>query len=143
MITRGEYYEIQRFNQPLLWVLLTCSAAGIVVFNVVMFYQQFIEGKPFGDEPMSDHGLVIYLLFSTALMIAIIALFLNARLELRVSRHGVHYRYFPIIRKWRYIDRGNIIKWEIRSISLPVSACESAFVFSPLRSEEIWVLSLH
>ena len=114
MNTRGEYYEIQRFNQPLMWVLLACSTGGMVVLNVIMFHRQLIKGERFGDTPMSDEGLLIYIFFSTILMIAIVLLFLKARLEIRVSRHGIHYRYFPIIRNWKYIDRGSIMKWEVK-----------------------------
>ena len=111
---KSEYYEIQRFNQPFIWVLLGCSVAGMIVFNVIMFYRQIIQGELVGDTPIPNEGLLLYIFFSTILMILIVLLFLKARLEIRVTKYGIHYRYFPLIRNWKYIDRDHITKWEVK-----------------------------
>jgi hypothetical protein len=51
------FHEEQRFTQWWLWVMLI----GICLIPVVGIYQQIFRGIPFGDKPMPDAGLFIFL----------------------------------------------------------------------------------
>jgi len=114
MDIKGEYYEIQRFNQPMLWVLLILCCIGTIFLSIFMYYHQIVEGKPFGDQRMSDEGMIIYIIFSTIMMILLLIIFRKIRLEIRVTKYGLHYRYFPLIQNWRYIDRSIMENWEVK-----------------------------
>ena len=94
------FHEEQSFDQW--WVrLLVWGIAGLMaaVFGTGM-YIQFVEGRPWGDNPMSDTGLAIVgpvaILFSLAL-----ALFLSRlRLITSVRSDGVHLNFVYMKKKF-------------------------------------------
>ena len=102
------FSETQRFRQPWLWVmfgLLWVSFTGIFVYGI---YRQVIHHIPFGSNPMSDTGLMITSIATWILLTAILMLFLTARLDTRIDREGIHYRFFPIHKNERHIAWKNI-----------------------------------
>ncbi len=82
------YTEKQRFTQWWFWLIVI----GINVLFVVGNYQQVLCGKPFGDHPMSDNGL----LFGFGITLAVTYLLINIRLETIIKSDGVYVRFFPI-----------------------------------------------
>jgi len=103
----SEYFtERQRFRQIWVWALLL----GLGLLFVWAFIQQIIMGIPWGNNPASDTGLIIFSLIP----FGIILLFLVARLETRIDRRGVSYRFFPLHRTWREIEWKNINRAYVR-----------------------------
>jgi len=98
----SEYFtETQRFRQLWVWALLL--VLGLLFGWAII--QQIILGIPWGNNPASDTGLILFSLIP----FGIVALFLMAKLETRIDRRGVSYRFFPVHRKWREIE------WEMIS----------------------------
>ena len=115
MNAREYFYEAQQFRQWWIWLIVATTTAGVLLFNVRAFYHQIIQGVPFGDTPMSDQGLILFSILSLAFMIALVIMFYRAKLEIRVERHGISYRYFPFIPGWRFIAKDEITRWGIKS----------------------------
>lgn len=112
------FEEEQRFDQPWLWVLLalaSLSSCGALVYGL---FTQLVSGIPWGDHPMSDGSLLLLTLFVLMINALMMWIFAKARLETRVDREGVHFRYFPFVPKWHTIAANTITHFEIRKYLL-------------------------
>lgn len=99
------YTERQQFrNSFFIFPVIGVSVVLIVLFGSGI-YTQIVSGKPFGNNPMSDTGLII----TTALVIfvtsAIIGLLVFMRLETRIDRETISFRFVPFHRSW------HIVRW--------------------------------
>jgi len=112
------FEEKQRYTQWWLWLIIV--SAAVIVTGVFMnaVYVQLVTGNPWGDKPLSDDALIVYALFMISCMIIMLLIFFNSVLEITVDRSGVSYRYFPLIRSWRRIDRENIQAYELKKYYL-------------------------
>ena len=79
------FAESQRFRQWWVWVFLAIN--GIFIYGVVL---QVFAGRQFGDNPMSDAGLVIV----AVLLILLSFLVLSFRLDTRINKEGIYVRFF-------------------------------------------------
>lgn len=101
------FTEQQHFRQPLLWMLLLALNA----FIAVAIAQQLFMTEPFGDNPMSDAGLII----TACLILGLNALFITMRLDTQIQADGVYYRFFPFQRKFRFISWDRINSAQVRT----------------------------
>lgn len=107
------YHERQSFRQLWLWILLLFVAVttiGIFGFGI---YRQLIEGRSFGNNPMSDTGLIVTAALMILLNAALFGIFVFGNLTTDIDRRGISYRFFPFQRKFRHIDLRDIEQWEI------------------------------
>lgn len=81
------FEERQRFMQWWLWILLL-GINGIFLYGV---FEQVIGGKQFGDNPMSNVGLLI--VFGLTLLLTLF--FAILRLDTIVDRDGIYVRFYP------------------------------------------------
>ncbi len=102
MQTNVLFYEKQYFRQWWVW-LIPVGINGIFIWG---FTQQVILGKTFGDNPMSNAGLIItgLIVFFASLSIFII------RLETKITTEGIYVRFFPFHFKWIFINWQQINK---------------------------------
>ncbi len=103
------FTETQRFRQWWLWLVLL----GIVALHLYGLYQQLYLGKPFGDNPASDKGLVAL----TGIFLLVLILFLLLRLDTKIDETGIHYRFFPFqlkyrTRKWSVIEKAYVRQYK-------------------------------
>ncbi len=68
-----EFYEVQRFRQWWIWLTLILLN-GVFVWGAV---RQLVSEKPWGDNPMSDTGLLVF----TLSMLLVSAAILSAKLK--------------------------------------------------------------
>ncbi len=87
------FKEEQRFTQWWIWILVSCLAI-IPIYGIV---QQIVFKIPFGNNPMSDVGLIIFLVF----MLLFVAFFFKLKLKTRIDEIGIHYYFFPIQLSWK------------------------------------------
>ena len=80
-------------------------------------YKQIILGRPWGNEPMSDIGLLLVTLFIFTLTLAIIMLFRYSKLETSVDRWAVRFRFPPFIPNWKEIPKQDVNEYKIRKYS--------------------------
>jgi hypothetical protein len=108
------FHETQR-PPTILLLLILCPLAGVtLIFDATSRYQQFILDVPFGDKPMSDVHLIFLIVFTLLITVGVTWMFLSSRLELKVDKFRISYRYFPFISRWRHINASVIKSWEIR-----------------------------
>ena len=103
------FKEEQKFTQWWLWVL----NIGILLIPIYGIVQQVFYKTPFGDSPMSDTGLFIFL----ACMLLFNYFFLVLKLETTINEKSISYRFFPIQRNTKIILWKNIEKAYIRKYS--------------------------
>lgn len=97
------FKEIQAFNQIWLWFILI-PLCCIPIYGI---YKQLYLEEGFGNNPMSDGGLITLSIFCIALTVFIRTI----RLETVIDSLGIKMNFHPLIRK--------SIKWnEIESVSV-------------------------
>lgn len=100
------FNEEQKFTQWWLWLILI----GIGLVPVFGIYKQLILGEPFGDNAMSDAGLILF----AVLVFALIAFFWTMRLETKIDDNGIRMQFFPFLRKrldWEEIKTAKIVNY--------------------------------
>jgi hypothetical protein len=112
------FEEKQRFTQWWLWTILVFAALLVAGIVINALYVQLVLGQPWGDKPMSDEGLIAFTLFITTMMVIMLMMFFSAVLEIKVDKSGIVYRYFPLIRRERRIDREDIQHFEVKKYFL-------------------------
>ncbi len=100
------FEEKQRFRQWWLWILLL-GINGMFFYGV---YQQVISGQQFGDKPMDDYSLLTV----TGLSLLFTIIFFNLRLDTRIQKDGIYFRFFPIHLSYRHYSWDNIDKSFVR-----------------------------
>jgi hypothetical protein len=103
------FTESQRFKQWWLWLILL-SFNGLFLFGV---FKQVIEKQQFGDNPMSNEGL----LTATVLTIIITILFVNYRLDTKIKTDGIYVRFFPFHIKFKHYTWDKLTKSFVRQYS--------------------------
>ncbi len=86
-----EYTEIQRFRQW--WMLILLGTVSVMLYYGAI--SQWYTGVPWGDNPMSDLGL----LFPVILITLVDWLVLGSTLRTRIDSEGVRVRFAPFL--WR------------------------------------------
>ena len=110
------FVEEQKFSKSwIIWVVI-----GITFIPVYGIYQQIILGNQFGNKPMSDVNLIVFLIFTLLLL----GLFLTLTLKTEITGNEIRMKYFPVYSKavkWsevknaQVIDYGFVGGWGIRS----------------------------
>jgi hypothetical protein len=103
------FTERQRFTQWWLWLILL-GINGLFIFGVFM---QVIAGKQFGNNPMSNTGLLI----ATGLSILFTVLFLNFRLETVIKKDGISVRFLPFHLQFKHYTWDKLTKSFVRQYS--------------------------
>ena len=112
---RKKFKEVQKFRQW--WLLLILIGIGLL--PVYGIYKQLLLKENFGNQPMSDLGLIIF----TIGIFAFIALFWSMQLTTQIDQHEIKMSFFPFVKKrlsWREIknikivDYGFVGGWGIR-----------------------------
>jgi hypothetical protein len=102
------YYEKQHFRQWWLWILM----AGVNLIFIAECVEQLFRGRPFGNNPTSDAGLITV----SAIVFIFTALFFYVTLNTVLDKEGIFVWFYPVqIRKkyfsWEEIDRVYIRKY--------------------------------
>jgi len=111
------FREEQRFSgSPIKWIfpLIFLVSVGPLAYGV---YQQLVLGKPWGDHPSSNEGLILTFAFVFLLMAGLWIAFSVSKLEVIIDKEGIHYRFPLFIRKWRTIQKKHIARFEVRNYS--------------------------
>jgi hypothetical protein len=111
------FREQQRFRQPWLWVVFLCISMPVVVLLGYGLYQQLVLKRPFGDNPLSDTGLVLMTAAVLLLHAAVIALFWFARLDVDVTPSDIAIRFRPFHLHPRRIHLRDVTDARARSYS--------------------------
>jgi len=108
------FKEEQRFDQLWLKVPLYVLAIGNVVLFAYGFYRQMIVGEPWGDNPMSDVGLVFVTFLVIMIWGIVFFLFEKTKLITTINEKEIHLRFPPFFSKEKTIPIQMIKKMEVR-----------------------------
>lgn len=107
----SEFKETQRFKFIILPIILLHAGIGLLLANDL--YKQLYLGQIDARKPMSDQGLILTTVFLNVLMLLVEWLFTKAKLEIRIDKTGLQYKYFPFIRAWKSLDQRDIESFEV------------------------------
>jgi ABC-type multidrug transport system fused ATPase/permease subunit len=100
------YKEVQRFTQWWLWLILL----SIATIPFVGIYQQIILDQPFGDQPMSDGGLVTFAILTLLLLL----FFAFIRLTTTITAKEIQINFSPFVNKsikWEAIEKVEVLDY--------------------------------
>lgn len=103
------FSERQKFNQWWLWLILL-GVNGLLGFGLV---KQVIGGQQFGDNPMSNSGLII----TVGLMTTLTLFFVAFKLETIIKKDGIYVRFFPYHLTYKHYPWDKITKSFVRQYS--------------------------
>lgn len=109
----SKFTETQKINQLWLWITLIIAGSAVIGVFGFGFYQQIILGQQFGNNPMSDLGLIVVASMALILILSIILLFTFAKLTTEIDKNGVRYKFFPFHFKFRHLDWSTIEKYQV------------------------------
>jgi len=107
------FKEEQSFRQSFIpWIMLAAIVLLIGSF-AVGFYQQLYLGRPYGDEPMSNNGLIWSSILTFLFLSAIFIFILSGVLVTEIWTDGIRFRFTPFIRKVKHIPLSEIASAEV------------------------------
>jgi len=107
------FREEQSFRQSFVpWILLP---VWLLTFGVFAFglYQQLYIGKPYGDNPMSDTGLIWSGIASVAIVTAVTLLIFSGHLVTEIWSDGIRYKFPPLITRVKHISLAEIASADV------------------------------
>jgi hypothetical protein len=108
------FKEEQRFNQWWLWLIIISATLISTVPFMIGIYTQEVLGKPWGNNPGSTGLLVFVLVLDLVIMLGIIWLFLKMSLQVEIREGGLHYKFPPLLVKWKIIAKEEIESFSVR-----------------------------
>lgn len=100
------FQERQFFRQWFVWLPLLATDA-LFLWGLV---QQLGMGESWGDNPMSDLGLVLM----SALVFALTGLFMAMHLSTEITKEGVRIFFFPLTRRfisWDEVEQASVVEY--------------------------------
>ncbi len=100
------FREEQRFTQWWLWLLL----GGILLIPIYGIVLQMVFKQPFGDQPMSDVGLIIIFILNFGICFFLWAL----KLQTTITKDEIKITYPPLAKKrilWSEVEKAEIVKY--------------------------------
>lgn len=113
--TQTFFAEEQSFRQTWVWFAVLPSSAVVLLIFAIGLYQQLYLGKPFGDNPVSDRGLLIIALLIIPIVIGLPILFYKMKLVVRLLPDKLHIKFSPFVHK--QIPLHDIVRCEPRKYS--------------------------
>lgn len=103
---KTEFKEEQKFTQWWLWLILI----GIALIPVYGIYKQIFQGEVFGDKPMSNLGLIAFVIF----MLLFLLLFLLFKLTTEINTKEIKIQFFPLVNKvveWKDVKSAQVLNY--------------------------------
>ncbi len=101
------FEENQKFAGWMYWLF----AIPFALFVLFAIDKQLIKGEPLGNEPLSDTGLIILLIFIVALK----ALFYFIMIKVKIDQSEIHFQFFPFVNKrikWEDVKKAGVVKYD-------------------------------
>lgn len=108
------FQEKQKFNQK--WLLSIMVLANLSAFTplIMGIYYQFYLEKPWGNQPMSDSGLLIVTILIMLIFLTLDFVVFKIQLETEIKDHQIFYKYFPFIQRYKSHQREEIESYYIK-----------------------------
>lgn len=107
------YREEQSFKQSFVpWLMLPAILVTLILF-IVGLYQQVYLSKPFGNNPMTNNGMIWSGILSLVLLGAIFIFILSGTLVTEIWTDGIRYKFPPLLPKMKQIPLSDIVSAEV------------------------------
>jgi hypothetical protein len=103
------FEEQQRFKQWWLWITLILIN-GLFILAI---YRQLFLNEPFGNNPLSNGGLLLVV----GLTLLICLLFISFKLTTKITKEGIYVQFFPIHFKPQFYSFETMQKINTRNYS--------------------------
>jgi hypothetical protein len=107
------FKETQRFNQVWLWLILVVTGLTVNGSFGYGIWLQIFKGQKFGNNPMSDNGLILTFVLVLILYTCLFLLFALLKLTTTIDKAGIEYRFSPFHKSSRFIYWNMIEKCEV------------------------------
>ncbi|MEP7217274.1 MAG: hypothetical protein ABI876_00075 [Bacteroidota bacterium] len=104
------FEEEQQIRQPWIWMLMLPISIASLGTACLAAYRQLYRGIPFGDHPMTDVGLIIFIVVLLMITFGLPLLVYKTNLHVIVDRETLHVDYYPFTHK--HIPLKDIVSWE-------------------------------
>jgi hypothetical protein len=107
------FKEEQQFRQWWQIILRLVATVPAMIICIYTLYKQNIQGVQVGNSPAPNAILIVAII---GLAIGLWVSF-SLKLEVWIDLDGIHYRFFPLVRKNKFISKGEIQRYGIRKYS--------------------------
>ena len=104
------FYENQSILKQKILLIVLLPIISLLIWG---FIQQVFLNLPFGNKPMSNVGLSIFVILFTAIS----TVFLLSKMETFITEEGIYVKYFPLLLKTKFYSWDNIQAAYIRKYS--------------------------
>lgn len=108
------YKEEQKFASISLYFSMGLIYATTVSFLLYGNIMQFVYNQPFGDNPVTDNGLILLTVLILLLLIVSAYLLFGSRLVIEINHSGINYNFHPFFKKTKHIPKESIKTHEVR-----------------------------
>lgn len=133
-----EEQPVRQTYIPLLMIPAWLLSTGLFGWG---FYEQLVLGKPWGDNPMSDTGLLITGIAVIAGLGTLITVLFTGNLITEVRDDGFYYSFSPFINRLKHIPIDQIGMAEVKKYSPLLSYGGWGIRRSPLRRTTVYNIS--
>ena len=133
-----EEQPVRQTFMPLLIIPTWLAVTGIFGWG---FYEQLVLGKPWGDNPMSNTGLLITGICVIAGIGTLVAVFFSGCLITEVRSDGFYYRFSPFINRSKRIPVEQIAAAEAKKYYPILSYGGWGIRRSPFRRTTVYNIS--
>ncbi len=112
------FNEEQRLSDsPAKWIFVVVYVLvmGILGYGMI---KQLVLGKPWGNHPMSNAGLLLTFSVVVLFLDGIVFLQTRTKLIVYIDNEGIHYRFPVFVRKKRLIKKDQIAGYDVREFHL-------------------------
>ncbi|PXV68788.1 hypothetical protein CLV62_10151 [Dysgonomonas alginatilytica] len=120
MNTKILFSETQKFRQWWLWILLLAVFFKCNSLFLYGIFKQIVKGEQFGNNPMSDTGLLSVSIVTFIITSLIICLFAYLRLDTKITEDGIYVKFFPFNLTYKKHEWEQISKSFVRQYN-PIS----------------------
>ena len=114
------FKEKQKFGSMSLYLSMGFIYVSVIVLLAIAIYSQFVLNEPWGNNPLTDKGLLL-LSFFILLVFLFSAFFLfGSKLVVEITNNHINLTFKPILKKEVKILNNDIASFEIR-VYKPIS----------------------
>ena len=108
------FSEEQRLlDSPKKWIFVVVFVLVIGILGYGMI-KQLVFGRPWGNHPMSNSGLLLTFSVVVLFLDGIVFLQTRTKLIVYIDKEGIHYRFPVFVRKERLIKKEQIAGYDVR-----------------------------
>jgi|GEM_PF-1456826 hypothetical protein len=117
-MSRIQYTEQQSFRQVLwIWLIIIPIAFLSSLGILFGFYQQLILGEPWGNEPMSDGGMITVMLVVSIVQVLVIWFVSSISVSIEITGEEFRYKFFARFTDWNVLTPPQITGYSLEKYS--------------------------